>query len=174
MNDQTTAPQDDNQTTQPTIEQLQAELIEMTQKFDQMTNLAKQALADLQNFRRRTEEDQKNSIVYANLDLLKDLLPAIDNCNRALAHEPKDTTWSEGVTNSLKQMWQILERRKVTIIPTIGTKLDPLKHEALLVGPGEHDIITAELEKGYMLGERVIKPARVQVGNGEVAPSPAT
>lgn len=146
---------------------IKAELDQTQAKFNEMTNIAKQALADLQNSRRRAEEENRNTIIYANTDLLKDLLPAINNIDRALNHEPKDAEWSKGVEQTLKQLWQTLGKKNVSIIPTVGEALDPRKHEVLMVGPGEKDIITKELEKGYMLGDRVLKPARVQVGNGE-------
>ncbi len=171
---------DENQTTNGTktsgnqtgnneenIEELKALLEETNENLTKMTVIAKQALADLQNFRRRAEEDQRSTILYSNAELLKDLLPGIDNINRALDSEPKDANWGTGVTQTLKQIWQILERRNVKAIPTVGQPMDPRMHEVLMVVPGEKDTVIQELEKGYMLGERVIKPARVAVGSGE-------
>lgn len=147
------------------IADLQQELEQTQTKLQEMTKITQHALADLQNFKRRSEEEKSSFATYANADLILALLPAIDNINRALAHEPKDTEWAKGVEQSLKQLTQTLEKRGLTVIPTTGQKFDPRLHEALLTGPGEKDMILAELEKGYILGEKVIKPARVKVGS---------
>ncbi len=142
-------------------------LLEETQKrLQEMTAITQRALADLQNVHRRSEEDKKNWVLYANAELLLELLPAIDNMNRALAHEPKDEEWIKGIEQTMRQFWQILEKRNLKIIETKGQKFDPKIHEALMTGPGEKDMILEEFEKGYMLGEKVLKPARVKVGNG--------
>ena len=148
---------------------LKAELEQTQIKLQEMVTISQRALADLQNFRRRSEEEKTNFVQYANAELIIDLLPAIDNIHRALNHDPKDTNWAEGVKQSLKQLTQVLEKRNVKNILTTGQKFDPTLHEALLVGPGEKDMVIEELEKGYMLGDKVIKRARVKVGNGEAS-----
>lgn len=150
-------------------QKLKTELEETQAKLQDMVVISQRALADLQNFRRRAEEDKANFVQYANAELILDLLPIIDNSYRALSHEPKDADWAKGVEQILRQLTQIIEKKNVKVIPTEGQKFDPNMHEALLVGPGEKDIVTAELEKGYLLGDRVIKRARVKVGNGEQA-----
>lgn len=159
----------ENTATNSAATPIETELTETKQKLEEMTNIARQALADLQNYRRRMEEDARSTIVYANADLLKHLLPAIENLNRSLAHEPKDANWIQGETQSLKQFMQLLEQKNFKTIPTVGEKFDPRRHEALLTGPGEMDVVTEELEKGYLLGDKVLKMARVKVGNGETA-----
>lgn len=148
-------------------EYLKKELEETQTKLKEMMQISQQALADLQNFKRRTEEEKTAFAVYANSELLVALLPAIDNMNRALQHEPKNEEWGKGITQTVKQLLQALEKWGLATIPTIGQHFNPKYHEALLEGSGEKDIIMAELEKGYMLGDKVLKPARVQVGNGE-------
>ena len=145
---------------------LKNEFDETKKRLEEMTKIAQHALADLQNVQRRSEEDKKNWILYANAELLRELLPAIDNMNRALTHEPKDEEWTKGIEQTMRQFWQILEKRNLKIIETKDQKFDPKIHEALMTGPGEKDMILEEFEKGYMLGEKVLKPARVKVGNG--------
>ncbi len=147
-------------------QQIKLELEETQSKLQDMVSISQRALADLQNFRRRAEEEKANYVQYANADLILALLPTIDNAHRALTHEPKDAEWSKGVEQILRQLTQIIEKKNVKTIPTVGQKFDPNMHEALLMGPGEKDLVTEELEKGYLLGDRVIKRARVKVGDG--------
>ncbi|MFA5829229.1 MAG: nucleotide exchange factor GrpE [Candidatus Gracilibacteria bacterium] len=147
-------------------QQLKLELEETQSKLQDMVSISQRALADLQNFRRRAEEEKTNFVQYANADLILALLPTIDNAHRALTHEPKDAEWSKGVEQILRQLTQIIEKKNVKTIATVGQKFDPTMHEALLMGPGEKDLVTEELEKGYLLGDRVLKRARVKVGDG--------
>lgn len=147
-------------------QQLKLELEETQSKLQDMVSISQRALADLQNFRRRAEEEKTNFVQYANADLILALLPTLDNAHRALTHEPKDAEWSKGVEQILRQLTQIIEKKNVKTIATVGQKFDPTMHEALLMGPGEKDLVTEELEKGYLLGDRVIKRARVKVGDG--------
>lgn len=160
---------DDSAVIQQELEKLQSELAQNKSQLEQMANIAKQALADLQNFRRRAQEDQRNYTQYANADLILNLLPALENLGRALNHEPKDEAWSQGITQTAKQFWQILEKLNVKAIESLGTTFDPNIHEALMTGPGEKDKVLEEFEKGYMLADKVLKRARVKVGNGETA-----
>ena len=154
-------PQDDSTQQQDPTNPIEAELKEMTK-------IAQHALADLQNFRRRAEEERASYITYANADLLNALLPSIENMNKALAHEPKDAEWIKGAETTMKQLLQTLEQKGLKAIPTAaGEKFDPNFHEALMVAPGTKDEILEEFEKGYMLGEKVLKRSRVQVGNSE-------
>lgn len=153
------------------LEKIQNELEQSKAQLEQMTGIAKQALADLQNFRRRAQEDQKNYTQYANADLILNLLPALENLGRALTHKPKDEAWSQGITQIIKQFWQILEKLSVKVIESVDAPFDPNIHEALMTGPGEKDKVLEEFEKGYMLGDKVLKRARVKVGNGEEAKS---
>lgn len=146
---------------------LKDELEKAQKKLEEMTGITQHALADLKNFHRRNEEDRKNWVLYANTELLLELLPAIENMNRALVHEPKDDQWIKGTEQTIQQFLQILERKNLKIIETRKQKFDPKLHEALLTAPGEKDLILEELEKGYMLGDKVLKAARVKVGNGE-------
>ena len=149
--------------------QLKNELEETYKKLGEMTKMTQHALADLQNFRRRTEEDRKNWILYANSELFLELLPAIENMNRTVEHKEKDSEWIKGAELSIRQFLQTLEKKNLKTIPAKGQKFDPKLHEALLTAPGEKDLILEELEKGYMLGDKVLKLARVKVGNGEQA-----
>lgn len=179
MSDPTTPPQD-NQTQQgdqaaatdnADLAQIKSELEQTQAKLTEMMTISQRALADLQNFKRRSEEEKASFITYSNAELILALVPALNSANLALKHEPKDAEWAKGVEQALKQMASALEARGLRIINTAGQKFDPKIHEALMMAPGEKDLILEELEQGYILGDKVIKPARVKVGNGEQVPA---
>lgn len=148
------------------LDALQQELEQTQQKLEEMTAISQRALADLQNFKRRTEEEKGAFIQNANAALFMELLPALESASRAMEHENKDAEWAKGVEQVLTQLISSCEKMGLTTIPT-DIPFDPTIHEALLTGPGPKDTIIEVLEKGYKLGEKVIKPARVKVGNGE-------
>lgn len=143
------------------------EVEKLKKELEEMTDLSKRALADLQNYKRRSEEEKMAFIKFANAAFVQDLLPSIENIYRALEHENKDAEWAKGVEQTLKQLTQTLEKTGLKVMETTGQTFDPNLHEALLVAPGEKDKIIAELEKGYTFNGKVIKQAKVQVGNGE-------
>lgn len=145
---------------------------ELSDDLQKMTEVAQRALADLANFKRRTEENQKHIIQFANLELMREIIPFVDNFKRALNHLPSDaneecTNWIEGVKQIFKQLNEALSRKGLSEIKCSGEKFDPYIHEAVLQGPGEKDTVAEEMETGYMLNEKVIRPAKVKVGNGE-------
>lgn len=146
----------------------------LVEDMQKMTEVAQRALADLANFKRRTEEERAHVIVYANLELIKDLLPVLDNFQRAQTHLPENMNddtqnWVNGILQTFKQFQDALTKRGLTEMKTVGEKFDPHSHEAMLQGPGEKDVVVEELEKGYLLGEKVVRTAKVKVGNGETA-----
>lgn len=159
---------DSGKATDQDYAQLKQELEQTQGKLQEMVKISQRALADLQNFKRRTEEEKSSFTAFANAALIGEFIPVINNIHRILGHEPKDAEWAKGVEPTLKQFIQTLEKAGIKSIPTTGQKFDPRLHEALLMAPGEKDIILEELEKGYTLGEKVLKPARVKVGNGQM------
>lgn len=178
MNDQTKDPNMDPQNQQTQAEQnqdadfdnLQKELEQTQQKLEEMTDISKHALADLQNYKRRVEEEKSAFIEFANASLFTELLPAIENIKRTLDHETKDEEWIKGASSTMNQILTLCEKHGLTPIPVKpGDQFDHTTQEALLTAPGPKDEVLEVLENGYMLGERVLKPARVKVGNGEEA-----
>lgn len=133
---------------------------DLQQQLDEMTEVAKRAMADMQNMKRRMEEDSIRIYSRANAELITSLLPAIDNLNRALEHNP-----DEGLEMAIKQINDILTAAGLIKIET--ENFDPDLHQALAQGPGEKDKILEVLEDGYMLGEHIIRHTKVKVGNGE-------
>ncbi len=142
-------------------EKLKAEL-------SQMTELAKRTMADLQNLRRRQEEEKFVWIKMANIDLLRALLPILDNFERSKQHIPKEgDEFYKGLEMSINQFQQVIQNAGVKAIESVEKPFNPDFHEAISQGPGEKDIIIEEFEKGYMLSGRVIRHAKVRVGNGQ-------
>lgn len=140
----------------------------LEQELEQMTEMAKRAMADLQNLKRRQEEEKSYWIRMANADLMKKILPILDNLDLAKKHMPQGAEgWYKGIEMSINQMQQALQESGLTPLETVGQKFDPEKHEAIAQGPGKKDEIIEEFEKGYTLGDFIIRHAKVKVGNGE-------
>jgi molecular chaperone GrpE len=138
-------------------------------KIEELTNTLARAMADLQNFKRRTQEDQVKFVKFANAELLKILIPIIDNFDRSASHLPEDlkgNDWTKGVMQIHEDFLKTLEKIGVKKVQTVGQKLNPKFHEALIAGPGEKDMIIEELEPGYTFNDEVLKPAKVKVGDG--------
>ncbi len=138
-------------------------------KIDELTNALARAMADLQNYKRRTKEDQAKFVKVANTELIKVLLPVIDNLDRSTEHLPddlKDNKWAKGIVQIHDEFLKTLETVGVKKIKTIGETLDPNLHEGLMTEPGKKDEIVEEFEPGYTLNDNVIKPAKVKVGDG--------
>lgn len=149
-----------------------SELEKVKQEFEQMTELAKRTMADLQNLKRRQEEERTQIFTMALSDIIIQILPILDNLERARQHTPPEIQktakeWYEGIEISINQLHQILNNAGLIPIQSLNQPFNPELHEAIVQGPGEKDIIIEELEKGYMLGNRVLRHAKVKVGNGE-------
>ena len=159
---------DDKTTTDGDL--LQVDLEAANQKIAELTDTAKRALADLQNYRKRVEEERVQFISFANVSLLLELLPILDNFNRAFSQVPAEiskTEWFKGALQIEEQLVSVIRKQGVTeMASSVGQKFDPKSHEPLTVGPGEKDVILEEFEKGYLLGDKVIRPAKVKVGGG--------
>lgn len=142
-------------------------------KIAELTTISQQALADLQNFKKRSEEEKAQFIIFANATLITDLLPALDNMERALAHipeEPAAKEWAQGILATMKQLEQILATKGLEKIESERKDFDPQYHEALITEEGEQDKVVREVSKGYKIGKRVIRRAKVAVGHGKGHP----
>lgn len=141
------------------------EIENLRSELEKMNELAKRTMADFQNFKRRQEEENARIMDMANLALLKRLLPILDNFERA-----KDE-WSEGIgmcVNQFKKTMEDVGVEEIKIDTEEGTTdFDPELHEALLHANGPKDKVVEVLEKGYKIGDRVLRHAKVKVGNGE-------
>jgi molecular chaperone GrpE len=126
--------------------------------------------ADAMNIRRRAEDEKAKLGGFYKSLVVRELLPFIDNLERALVHEPKaeSTEWSEwykGIVNVKKQLDDTLTKLNVQRIKTVGEKFDPTFHEAVTMeeGDGTEEIVSEELQAGYMVGDEVVRHAMVRV-----------
>jgi molecular chaperone GrpE len=141
-----------------------------SEQIDELKEQLARCMADMQNFKRRAEEDKSKWIKFANYELLKELLPIIDNFDRACQQIPdnlKDDGWVKGVVHTHDDMMKALEKFGVKRIETVGKPLDPNLHEAVMQGEGEKDVIIEEFEPGYTYHEQTLKAAKVKVGSGK-------
>jgi molecular chaperone GrpE len=142
---------------------------ESKKKIEELTNHLARCMADLQNYRRRSEEDKGRFVKFANTELLKILLPALENLDRSCRHLPealKEDAWAKGVLHTQAEITKAMDKIGVKRIETVGKKMDLKFHEVLMQGPGEKEMITDELDPGYTLNGETIKAAKVKVGDG--------
>ena len=126
--------------------------------------------ADFVNYKRRIEQEREEIIKMANAELARTILPTLDDIDRALEHvEPPmaEDSWVEGIRLIERNLKSSLESHGIREIQALGEKFDPKLHEAAMHSKGEEGIVVQELQKGYMLNDRVIRPSMVVVGNGE-------
>jgi molecular chaperone GrpE len=131
------------------------------------------AQADFVNYKRVAEQEKADIAKYGNASLLANLLPVLDDIERALAAVPREQAgqkWVEGFKLIARKFRDILEKLGVTCIESLGKEFDCRLMEAVTCQPGKKDLVILELEKGYKLGDRVIRPSKVVVGTGEEAP----
>lgn len=158
----------DNNT--PDFDKLNKDLEDAKNQISTLTDTAKRAMADLQNYRRRQEEEKKIFIQFANASLLLELLPTLDNLERALKNIPPDLTSSDfvkGIEQTHKGLLSTLEKFGLKVIVALNQPFDAHLHEALLEVPGQKGMIIEEVEKGYYLNDKILRPVKVKVGNSE-------
>jgi molecular chaperone GrpE len=141
---------------------------ELQQKLDELTQALQRERADAINLRRRHEEEVANLKTHLKANVVRELLPVIDNFERALKHVPKDlenNDYVKGVQGVVKQFEKTLEQMGVERIKTVGEPFDPVYHEAVSMeeGEGSHEVVSEELQSGYRVGNDVIRHAMVRV-----------
>jgi molecular chaperone GrpE len=128
------------------------------------------AAADYSNYRRRTEEERKAVTQLSNAVLLAKLLAVVDDFDRALANVPEDVHegWVDGVRLVERKLQTLLESEGVTPIEAVGEPFDPTLHEAVVHEPTTEypdNTVIGEVQRGYRLRDRVLRPALVRVAN---------
>jgi molecular chaperone GrpE len=125
--------------------------------------------AEFANYKKRIEREMKDNHANAAGSVLRDILPAIDDFERAMSNTPealKDDKWVGGVGMVLRKFNKILDDYNVIVLDPVGEPFDPNRHEAIGMDDSE-DVatghVTATMQKGYVLGDRVLRPALVRV-----------
>jgi Molecular chaperone GrpE (heat shock protein) len=148
------------------IAELRTQLEEAVKQREEYLNLAQRVQADFENFRRRNSGVRAEAYEDGARAFIKTILPVIDNLERALAAESNDQALKEGVTLVYRQLSDVLEKRGVTVIDRTGEKFDPALENAVMQGTadeGEPGTVCAVLQKGYRMGDFVLRHAMVKV-----------
>lgn len=155
--------------TAPEQNELQARIAELEQAYEEQKNLYLRTLADFQNYRRRQHDEMERQRGLLLESLMEDLLPILDNFERALqaAEATRELEpLMEGVRMTERQIKALLARYDIHPIIAVGQPFDPNLHEAIQrVESAEYEdnIVIDEVERGYRMGERVLRPSRVIV-----------
>ena len=159
------------------VDALMALLEEERQKSQSFMASWQRAAADFQNYKRRVEEERSETARFASAALIINLLPMIDDLERALMNVDTHLaglTWVDGIRLIHRKFQAVLEMTGVQEIEADGQTFDPAWHEAVSQGPGEENKIIAVVQKGYRLGDRVIRPAMVVVWDGSTKDTEVT
>lgn len=148
-------------------------LTELQTQIAELTEALQRERADSENIRRRYDEQISSLKNMVKANVIRELLPAIDNLERSLKHVPKDlegNDYVKGVQVIVKQFEKTLTDIGVERVKTVGQVFDPTVHEAVSMedGDGTVEVISEELQSGYVLGDEVIRHAMVKVKMGEV------
>ncbi len=150
---------------------LQNELEELIKQNKELKDKVLYKEAELINYRRRKDEETSNMLKYANMDLVNELLPIIDNFERAIKLDDNNLTdelskFLQGFKMMYSGLVDILKSFEVTEIEAMGKEFDPMTHQALMtdeIPELPDNTVTEVLLKGYRLKDRVIRPASVKV-----------
>ena len=144
----------------------EAELEALRNENEELIDTLQRLQADFDNYRKRAARDQESLVARAGERIVKELLPILDDLERALeaADQHEEAKLEDGVQLVHRQLEQLLEKEGLALVETDGP-FDPHVHEALLTQPSDADegSVIEVLQKGYRLGDRVLRPARVVV-----------
>ena len=148
------------------IHEIEAKLADAEAKSAENLDGWQRAVAEFQNFKKRLERDRETDQAAMKADLIRKVLPVLDDLERALQSRPPDDTWFDGIELIQRKLQSILEAEGVKRMEAEGAVFDPNFHEAISQEPvdgAESGRVVAVVQNGYMLGERVIRPAQVKV-----------
>jgi molecular chaperone GrpE len=148
------------------IDRLKKKLAEAEAKTSEYKDSWLRSQAEFQNYRKRLERD--NEMIYISMkgDIIKKVLPVLDDLERALQNRPTEDAWASGIELVVRKFQTILENEGLKKIDALGKEFDPNFHEAISHEPAngaQSGHVIGVAQNGYMLGERVIRPALVRV-----------
>lgn len=151
------------------IENLKEEVVQLQKENEELFARLQRLQADFDNYRKRMQVERQEMLSYAVFDFAGELLPLVDNLERAL-ESARQTTQGEdlvkGLEMILRQFYQVLEREGITPIEAVGQSFDPMFHEAVMQVEDEEsppNTVVEELQKGYKYKDRVLRASRVKV-----------
>ncbi|WP_106768374.1 nucleotide exchange factor GrpE [Paenibacillus faecalis] len=148
---------------------LQVELEKLQNEMSEQQQRTLRVQADFDNFRRRTQKEKEDLAKYASSKLITELLPVFDNFERAIAASEDNQdfeSFSKGVSMIFRQLETVLNAEGLTAMNSVGQPFNPEFHQAIMqVESDEYEegIVVEEVQKGYMLKDRVLRPAMVKV-----------
>ena len=151
-------------------ERLETRVAELETEVAEVTDSLLRKTADFENYRKRMMREKEEFVVYATRELLLDIVTIVDDFERAIrsADESHDfTAFHDGIVMIEKQFTSMLERKwKLSRFDSVGEEFDPQRHEAMMTEDNpDHDasVVLEDFQKGYMLNEKVLRPAKVKV-----------
>jgi molecular chaperone GrpE len=141
-------------------------LDELRRERDSLQDRLLRTAAEFDNYRKRMDRERRDLADYTAADVVTELLPIVDNLERALQAAADDDPLRKGVELIHKQMLDMLRKRGVKPIETLGTDFDPNFHQAVIHEESEQHRegeVMQELQRGYLLGDRLLRPAMVKV-----------
>ena len=150
----------------PALDGLQKQLAEARSQAAEYKDGWQRAVAEFQNYKRRGDAEKADTYQTAVGNIIKRYLPVLDDLERALASRPADLAWAEGIDLICRKLQSILEAEGLKRIEAEGQMFDPNFHEAISQEPcegSESGQVIAVVRNGYMLGDKVIRPAMVRV-----------
>jgi molecular chaperone GrpE len=160
-----------------TVASLKKALAEETAKAEDYLSNWQRTQADFINYKRRTEQDRGEFAKMANAALMLSMLPIMDDLERALdnvSEKLRGMTWVDGIELIYRKFKATLEGQGLSEIKAVGETFDPNYHEAVMEVDGKEGKVIEEIQKGYRLNDRVLRPAMVKVGRGGGGTAEAT
>ena len=149
---------------------LEEQLVAAKVDAEKYLNNWHRAEADFQNYKKRTDQERDELRRFGNVSIIINLLPVLDDFERAFASLDSHLaglSWFDGILLIYRKLRQLLENAGVTQIETEGQSFDPRFHEAVAHVDGEEGKVISEVQRGYKLHDRVLRPAMVVVGKGK-------
>ena len=168
---ETPTPRPDRETATPTNMALQEDPEQILKERDDYRDRYLRSIAEFDNYRKRIERERKELAEFASFEILHDLLPLVDDLERALAAAEGAQTvarYRQGVELIHKQLGELLRKKGVTPIEAKGADFDPHVHQAVATEASEthrDNEVIEELRRGYKLGDRLLRPAMVKVAS---------
>ena len=148
------------------IDVLNKKLAEAESKTSEYKDSWLRSQAEFQNYRKRVERDNELTYVSLKGDIIKKILPVLDDLERALQNRSAEDPWANGIELVARKFQNILESEGIKRIEAVGTEFDPNFHEAISHEPADgvqSGHVIGVVQNGYMIGERVVRPALVRV-----------
>ena len=145
-----------------------AEVEALKAELGEKTDLILRTAAEFDNFKKRTEREKADTAEFAKVSVVKTLLPIFDNAVRAAEFEQGTEQYNKGIELIVKQLTDLSSKLGLEEIGTVGEEFNPNLHEAIMHIEDEslgENVVSAVLQKGYKLGDKVVRPAMVQVAN---------